>query len=152
MGPEDATPNIYCPHCRHLDQLARADNVDIALPTYELWSALLIVAIGLLLLSAIATSGSAGTPADEGNDLAGALMLTAFALGAVGLARTRRNMSRMHTAEPHVRHYHQRALYCGNCARIHFGPGELPPGIDSRTTWTVEEYRRELWYACGFAK
>lgn len=130
----------------------RSDDVDVALPAYELWSTLLIVAIGLLLLSAIATGGSAGTPSDEGNDLASGLMLAAFAFGIVGLVRTRRNVARMRAVEPHVRRYHERALYCGNCARIHFEPGELPPGVDSRVAWTVPEYRRELWYACGFAK
>ena len=131
---------------------AGSADVDVALPAYEFWSALLIGAIGLLFLSAMATGGSAGRPAYGSAALAGGLMLGAFVLGVVGLVLTRRNVARMHAVEPRVRRYHEQALYCGNCSRIHFATPELPPGVRSRVAWTVPDYRRELWYACGFAK
>ena len=127
-------------------------SIDVALPAYQLWSVLLVGAIGLLFLSAIATGGSAGTSFDGGNDVAGGLMLAAFVLGIVGLVRTRRNVRRMRAVEPLVRRYHEHALYCENCAHMHFQTRELPPGVTSRVAWTVSDYRRELWYACGFAK
>ena len=125
-----------------------ADGVDVALPAYELWSFVLVGAIVALFLSVIVTGGS-GDPWGNGL-LAGGLMTAAFALGLAGLAQTRRTMALMRTVEPRVRRYHEQALYCRNCARIHFQTGELPPGLSPRVAWTVPNYRRELWYACGF--
>lgn len=163
MGLEDAIPSA-CPCCHRIDQLVRAvdvrqdasepsnERVDVALPAYELWSVLLVGAIVLLFLSAIATGGSAGTSVDTPEGLAGVLMAAAFALGIAGFVLTRRTMASMRAVEPRVRHYHEYALYCGNCARIHFQTRELPPGVESRVAWTIPEYRRELWYACGFAR
>ena len=160
MGPQDGISD-YCPHCRRSDRIVRAvdvrqdaeatllSRVDVALPGYEMWSAMLVGAVALLFVGALATLGSAGL---NGNDVSAVLMAAAMVLGAVGYARTRRNVARMRSLEPIVRDYHADALYCENCARIHFRTLRLPPGVDSRVAWTVPDYRRELWYACGFAK
>jgi hypothetical protein len=159
MGPEDATPK-HCPHCGRADRIVRAadvrpnageaavDGLDVALPAYESWSALLIGAVCLLFISAMATDGAA-TPGNN-ESIASGLMLAAFALGSVGILRTRRIKARMRAVEPDVRSYHERALYCENCAHVHFRTGRLPQGVTPFVAWTLPDYRRQLWYACGF--
>jgi hypothetical protein len=159
MGPEDAVPK-HCPHCGRADRIVRAtdvrpdagetavDDVDVALPAHETWSALLIGAVALLFVSAMATHGAAVPGNNE--SLASGLMLAAFALGVVGLLRTRRIKARMRAVEPHVRGYHEHALYCENCAHIHFRTHLLPQGVAPFVAWTLHDYRRQLWYACGF--
>ena len=126
--------------------------MDVALPAYEWWSMLLVISVVLLLISAMATNGAA-SPSGAGNSLvASGLMAAALVLAAFGIVRTRRTIARMKTVEPVVRWYHQSALYCEACAHVHFQERRQPPGIEPQVAWTVHDYRRELWYACGFAK
>lgn len=158
-----------CPHCQRADRIVRAVEVrlersgaagdgdgdgengaDIALPAYEWWSMLLIGAMALLMLGAASTLGAAS--ANSGNFVAGGLMVAAMPLGLFGLILTSRNRTRMRAVEPDVRGYHEVALYCEHCERMHFRAGELPPGFDAQSAFTLAEYRRELWYACGFIK
>ena len=113
---------------------------------------LLVVAIVLLMSSAMAAQGAGPANGDANSPLGWALMAAAFVLGGFGIVRTRRNTARMKAIEPSVRRYHERALYCEACAHVHFQESELPRGIEARVAWTAHEYRRELWYACGFAK
>jgi len=159
MDPEDATLK-RCPHCGYTDRIVRAAyapsdageagaaGVDVALPAHESWSALLMGAVGLLLVSALATEGDAV----PGNDdpVASCLMLAALALGIVGVLRTRRIKARMRAVEPEVRAYHEHAWYCENCTHIHFRMGRLPQGVAPFEAWALPDYRRRIWYACGF--
>ena len=161
MGLEDAIPN-HCPYCRRSDLLVRAIDVrwdeggadagsmDVALPGYETWSGLVVCAIGLILLSALASGASAPTDAD--GFLPITLMGVGLLVGALGAVRTLLNRGRMRAVEADVRRYHEAAMYCEYCARVHFPPRRVPPGVAARVAWTVPDYRRELWYACGFAK
>jgi len=126
--------------------------VDVALPAYEWWSMLLVVAIVLLLISAMATNGAAQPSGDDGSAVAWGLMAVALVLGVLGIVRTRRTMARMKAVEPVVRRYHESAMYCEACAHVHVRDLEQPPGVEPQVAWTVHDYRRELWYACGFAK
>ncbi len=134
-------------------EVSLLSKVDVALPGYETWSALLLGGIGLLFVGALATLGDAGTPTGRAvADIPGIFTLAALVVGAIGYARTRRNVARMRRLEPIVREYHEHALYCENCERIHFRTPQLPAGVAARVAWTVPDYRRELWYACGFTK
>lgn len=163
MGPEDAVPTC-CPFCKHCDRIVRAVDVPrdasdttiggvaVELPVYESWSVLLMGAIGFLFLSAFATGGNSGPSTAGGNFAAEYLMLVASVLSVLGLLLTRRNVARMRAVEDRVRQYHEYALYCRGCTRIHFPTVDLPPGLRSGVAWTVPDYRRELWRACGFAK
>lgn len=154
-----------CPHCQREDRIVRAvdarvqprgvaedegNGADVALPAYEWWSMLLIAAMGLLMLGAACTAGSISS--DNGNVVSNGLMLLATPFAVLGLALTWRNRRRMLAVEPDVRGYHEVALYCENCQHMHFRAGELPPGFEAQSAFTLPEYRRELWYACGFMK
>lgn len=77
-------------------------------------------------------------------------MLASLVLGVAGILRTRRIKARMRAVEPDVRGYHERALYCENCAHLHFRTRQLPQGVAPFVAWTVPDYRRQLWWACGF--
>jgi len=164
MGSDIGTVN-QCPHCGRGDRIVRAvdahlvangtavdgeNGADVALPAYEWWSMLLIGAIVLLVLGAMSTLGDGSLGGD--NAVADGLMLAAGALGLSGLDQTRRNRARMRAVEPDVRGYHEVALYCEHCAHMHFPAALLPPGFEPHSAFTFAEYRRELWYACGFVK
>lgn len=113
---------------------------------------LLVIAVVLLLISAMATKGAASPIGGNDSGVAWGLMAVALVLAALGIMRTRRTIARMRAVESAVRWYHERALYCEACAHVHFREREQPPGIEPQVAWTVHDYRRELWYACGFAK
>ena len=161
MEPEDALPTA-CPHCMQSDRIVRAvdvcqdadeaalDSVDVALPAYEWWSALIAGSIAVFMLSSMSSLGEAASNVD--NFVALGLTGAAMALGALGIVRTRHSKARMNSVEPIVRRYHEIALYCENCAHIHFRSRDLPPGLNPCVAWTVRDYRRRLWYACGFVK
>lgn len=127
-------------------------DVNLALPAYEWWSMLLVLAVALLLISAMATNGAAPPSGDDNSPVAWTLMTVALVLAALGIVRTRRTIARMKIVEPVARWYHQNALYCEACAHVHFQERQQPIGIEPQVAWTVHDYRRELWYACGFAK
>jgi hypothetical protein len=161
MSPEDAVPS-ECPHCKRFDRIVRAvdarqdadeaavSSVDVALPAHEWWSMLLVGAIAVLMLGSMSTRGAA-SPGDD-NYVALGLTMVALVLGLLGIVRTRHNIGRMRAVEPFVRWYHDDALYCEECSHIHFPMRELPQGLKPHVAWTVPDYRRRLWYACGFVK
>lgn len=162
MALDDAVVNP-CPHCRSGDRIVRAVEVcqdphaaadpptDLALPAYEYWSLPLLGGVGLAMLSAMVQSL---VPILRGKAMVVtvALMLAAGLFGLIGIWQTWRNVARMRAVEPSVRGYHESALFCGDCGRMHFPADSLPPGFESQAAWTFFEYRRELWYACGFFK
>lgn len=154
-----------CPHCRRGDRIIRAvdarpeskgaaedgqNGADLALPAYEWWSLLLIGALALLMLGAACSGGNVST--DDGNVVSDGLMLLATPLALLGLPQTWRNRKRMRAVEATVRGYHEAALYCEDCRYLHFRPGDVPPGFEPHSAFPFREYRRELWYACGFIK
>lgn len=126
------------------------NGADLALPAYEWWSMLLIGAGALLMLGAACSGGNISE--NDGNIVSTGLMLLAAPLALVGLPQTWFNWRRMRAVEGSVRGYHEAALYCEDCGLMHFREGELPPGFDVQWALPFREYRRELWYACGFIK
>ena len=98
-----------------------------------------------------ATAG-VSPPVDPDGYLPFALMGVALLAGIAGMVRTWLNQRRIRAVEAEVRSYHEAALYCENCARVHFPPRRVPPGVSPLVAWTVPDYRRRLWYACGFVK
>lgn len=161
MGLEDALPH-ECPHCKRADRLVRAvdvrhdatetafGGVDVALPALEWWSLLLAGSVVAFMLSAMSMLGAAMP--DGNNPVAVGLTVVALILGAMGAIRTRRNAAWIRAVEPAVRVYHEAALFCENCAHVHFEVRELPPGLAPCVAWTFTDYRRRLWYACGFGR
>lgn len=150
MDTEDSVA-LRCPHCGSGTEVVHAsEGVDVALPSYEHWSILLLIAGVMVLASAFATGGA---PQDNsGGDAVGNVLLIAAAVvGIVGAVRTRRNAKRLRSGEGLVRRYHQLALYCSACEYVHFPAADLPPGLGSGAAWPVREYRRRLWHACAGA-
>jgi len=121
----------------------------VRLPGRTVWSGLWACAVGCFLLALLAWWLAPTT-----NWLGGSAVLAVFGVtfALLGVWQTRLNRSRMRGAEPLVHKTHAYALYCRACECVYFDTRKLPAGILPGKPMPAAEYRRRLWYACGFTK
>ena len=113
------------------------------------WSGLWLCAVGCLVLGLAALLLA---PSTGWYQAAEVFAVFAVTFAGLGLWQTRLNRSRMHSAEALVYKTHARALYCSACECVYFDARKLPAGIPIGKAMSAAEYRRRLWYACGFTK
>lgn len=119
------------------------------MPSYALWSVIPFLG-GALMLLGLGTEFAGGNPSA---DVVGSvLQVGAAGLGMLGFVDHRRNVAQMRAVEGQVRALHEQAIYCGTCECVYFATRELPPAIQTYVALDVNDYRRELWYACGFSR
>lgn len=159
--PEVTTPEL-CPSCACATGIVSAASLagdaglragrpllDVRLPGRVAWSGLWLCAVGCAVLGIVAWVLA---PSTGWYQAAGVFVVFAVTFGFLGVWQTRLNRSRMRGAEPLVHKTHARALYCRICDCVYFNCRKLPAGIPSGKAMTAAEYRRRLWYACGFTK
>jgi hypothetical protein len=123
--------------------------LDIRLPGRTVWSGLWGCALGCFALGLVAWLLA---PSTGWYQAAGVFAVFGVSFAMLALWQTRHNRSRMLGAEPLVRRMHAHAMYCGACECVYFDSAKLPEGINPGTALPAAEYRRRLWYACGFTK
>lgn len=161
-SPEPAVSSAeHCPSCASAagvvsaasiaGDAARASGVslDVRLPGRVAWSGLWLCAAGCAVLGLVAWLLA---PSTGWYQAAGVFAVFAVTFALLGLRQTRRDRGRMLGAEPLVRKTHARALYCRACECVYFNSRKLPAGIPVGKAMSAAEYRRRLWYACGFTK
>jgi hypothetical protein len=123
--------------------------LDIRIPARTLWSGLWACSAGCFLLALVAWLINAST-----GWLGAAVIFAVFGVtfASLGVWQTRLNRSRMRGAEPQVLHFHAHALYCRACECVYFDIPKPPAGISPGKAISLRDYRRRLWYACGFTK
>ncbi|HET9173392.1 MAG TPA: hypothetical protein VFN97_28435 [Actinospica sp.] len=153
--PAAATPE-HCPSCASASGVVCAASsagsvklLDVRLPGRVAWSGLWLCAAGCAVLGVVAWILA---PSTGWYQAAGVFVIFALTFAMLGVWQTRLNRSRMIGAEPLVHKTHARALYCRACECVYFNSRKLPAGIPVGTAMTIAEYRRRLWYACGFTK
>jgi len=152
----------HCPSCASAARVVSAASIvgdaarssgavslDVRLPGRVAWSGLWLCAAGCSVLGLVAWLLA---PSTGWYQAAGLFVVFAVTFALLGVWQTRLNRSRMRGAEPLVHKTHARALYCGACECVYFNSRELPAGIPVGKTMSAAEYRRRLWYACGFTK
>jgi hypothetical protein len=159
MDPQDAI-NRCCPRCEsssgvvHAASVTREDApvwhlLDVRIPGRALWSGLWVCSVGCFVLGLVAwlidaTTGWLGA--------AGVFAVFGVTFAALGFWHTRVNHRLMRGAEPLVRKLHAHALFCRACECVYFDLPRPPAGITPGKAIAAREYRRRLWYACGFTK
>jgi hypothetical protein len=159
--PEVATPE-HCPSCACANGVvsvvslagdvtlsARARRLDVRLPGRATWSGLWLCAAGCAVLGIVAWLLA---PSTGWYQAAALFVVFAITFAILGVWQTRLNRTRLRGAEPLVHKTHARALYCRICDCVYFNSRKLPAGIPVGKPMTAAEYRRRLWYACGFTK
>lgn len=153
--PEASTPE-HCPSCASATGVvcaaSSADDarlLDVRLPGRVAWSGLWACAAGCAALGVVAWILA---PSTGWYQAAGVFVIFALTFALLGVWQTRLNRNRMLGAEPLVHKTHARALYCRACECVYFNCRKLPAGIPVGTAMSAAEYRRRLWYACGFTK
>lgn len=153
--PEPVTPE-HCPSCASAAGVVSAVSspsdaswLDVRLPDRVAWSGLWLCAAGCAVLGVVAWILA---PSTGWYQAAAVFVIFALTFAGLGVWQTRLNRSRMLGAEPLVHRTHARALYCRVCECVYFNSRKLPAGIPVGTAMTAAEYRRRLWYACGFTK
>jgi hypothetical protein len=153
--PEPVTPE-HCPSCASAAGVVCAASspgdgswLDVRLPDRVAWSGLWLCAAGCAVLGVVAWILA---PSTGWYQAAAVFVIFALTFGGLGVWQTRLNRSRMLGALPLVHKTHARALYCRVCECVYFNSLKLPAGIPVGTAMTAAEYRRRLWYACGFTK
>ena len=160
MDPQDAITR-HCPSCASNHGVVPAASVtrdeaqsvwrllDVRLPSRALWSGLWACAAGCFALAVVAWLINAST-----GWLGAAVVFAVFGVtfALLGRRQTRFNRTRMRGAEPLVRKLHADALYCQSCECVYFDLSLPPAGIAAGKAIAAREYRRKLWYACGFTK
>jgi hypothetical protein len=157
----ESTP-AHCPTCESVARVVCAASLagntaqpsgvhflDIRLPRRVNWSGLWLCAVGCLVLGLAALLLA---PSTGWYQAAEVFAVFAVTFAGLGLWQTRLNRSRMHSAEALVYKTHARALYCSGCECVYFDGRKLPAGIPIGKAMSAAEYRRRLWYACGFTK
>lgn len=130
-------------------RLSGGTYLDVRLPGRVAWSGLWLCSAGCAVLGVVAWMLA---PSTGWYQAAGLFVVFAVTFALLGLRQTRLARSRMLGAEPLVHKTHARALYCRVCECVYFNSLKLPAGIPVGTAMTAAEYRRRLWYACGFTK
>ena len=130
-------------------QLPGAHILDIRLPGRVAWSGLWLCAVGCSVLGLVAWVLA---PSTGWYQAAGVFAVFAGTFALLGFSQTRHNRRRMRGAEPLVHKIHARARYCQVCECVYFDSRKLPVGIPVGKAMSAAEYRRKLWYACGFTK
>jgi len=159
--PEETTPG-HCPTCASAAGVVCAASLagntaqpsgvhflDIRLPGRVAWSGLWLCAAGCFVLGLVAWLLA---PSTGWYQAAGVFVIFGLTFALMGVWQTRHNRSRMRGAEPLVHKTHARALYCRACECVYFDSRKLPAGIPVGKPMSAAEYRRKLWYACGFTK
>jgi hypothetical protein len=155
--PDTAASTLeHCPSCESAAGVVCAASsasnsklLDVRLPGRVAWSGLWLCAAGCAVLGVVAWLLA---PSTGWYQAAGVFVIFALTFALLGVWQTRLNRSRMLGAEPLVHKTHARALYCRACECVYFNSRKLPAGIPVGTAMTAAEYRRRLWYACGFTK
>jgi hypothetical protein len=166
MDRQEAIPR-HCPNCACSDGVVHAASVtghgqkprrsagkgetllDIRIPARTLWSGLWACAAGCFVLALVAWLINSST---GWLGAAGVFAVFGATFASLGVWQTRLNRDRMRGAEPQVLKFHSHALYCRTCACVYFDIPKPPAGISPGKALSVREYRRRLWYACGFTK
>jgi hypothetical protein len=158
----EATAPRHCPSCASASAVVSAASLagdaplttgaallDVRLPGRVAWSGLWLCAAGCAVLGVVALLLA---PSTGWYQAAAVFFVFAVTFGMLGVWQTRLNRSRMRGAEPLVHKTHAHALYCRICDCVYFSGRKLPAGIPVGKPMTAAEYRRRLWYACGFTK
>lgn len=151
----------HCPRCESSTGVVHAASasgdgenpngslLDVRIPARALWSGLWACAAGCFLLALVAWLINSSTGWIGAAEIFAIFGVT---FASLGVWQTRLNRNRMRGAEPLVRTLHAHALYCRACECVYFDIPKPPAGIIPGKAISVREYRRLLWYACGFTK
>jgi hypothetical protein len=157
----ETTPGC-CPTCASAAQVVCAASLagntaqpsgahflDIRLPGRVAWSGLWLCAAGCSVLGLVAWLLA---PSTGWYQAAAVFIVFAVTFALLGRSQTCHNRRRMRGAEPLVHKVHARARYCQVCECVYFDSRKLPVGLPVGKAMSAAEYRRKLWYACGFTK